>query len=43
MFGERYFTTRERLSEVVRGVRELALETGAELGPLAQEEGSCPN
>lgn len=37
MFGERYFTTRERLTEVVRGVRELALETGADTGPLEDE------
>ena len=38
MFGERYFTNRERLSAVVRGVRELALETGAEVGLLEDDD-----
>lgn len=38
MFGERYFATRERLSEVVRGVKQLALETGTGPGILADEE-----
>ncbi|WP_411845468.1 dynamin family protein [Roseibacillus persicicus] len=38
MFGERYFATRERLSAVVRGVRELAEDTGTETGPLADED-----
>lgn len=39
MFGERYFATRERLSEVMRGIAGLATETGADLGdrlPLAE-------
>lgn len=39
MFGERYFMARERLSAVVRGVQELAEETGTEAGPLADEVG----
>ena len=39
MFGERYFVARERLSAVVRGVRELAEDTGTDLGPLADESG----
>ena len=41
MFGERYFATRERLSEVMRGIAGLATETGADLGgrlPLAEIE-----
>ncbi len=41
MFGERYFATRERLSGVMRGIAELATETGAALGdrlPLAEIE-----
>ncbi len=38
MFGERYFVARERLSAVVRGVRELAEATGTDAGPLADEE-----
>lgn len=32
MFGEQYFATRERLSEVMRGIAKLALETGTEIG-----------
>ena len=32
MFGERYFATRERLSDVMHGIAELATETGTELG-----------
>jgi predicted GTPase len=32
MFGERYFATRERLSEVMRGIAELAVETATDLG-----------
>lgn len=32
MFGERYFATRERLADVMRGVAGLAADTGAELG-----------
>lgn len=39
MFGERYFATRERLSEVMRGIAGLATETGADLDgrlPLAE-------
>ena len=32
MFGERYFATREQLSEVMRGVVTLAAETGTDLG-----------
>ena len=39
MFGERYFLARERLSAVVRGVQELAEETGTETGPLADQAG----
>ena len=40
MFGERYFATRERLSEVLHGIAGLAAETGTELAPLAElEEG----
>ena len=31
LFGERYFATRERLSDVMRGVAELAAETGTDL------------
>lgn len=31
-FGERYFATRERISQVVRGIKRLADATGAELG-----------
>jgi predicted GTPase len=34
MFGERYFATRERLSEVMRGIAALAKETGTDLGDL---------
>jgi len=39
MFGERYFATRERLSGVMRGIADLAKETGTDLGdrlPLAE-------
>jgi GTPase Era involved in 16S rRNA processing len=32
MFGERYFATREQLSQVMRGIAGLALETAADLG-----------
>ncbi len=32
MFGERYFATRERLSDVMHGIAALAVETGTELG-----------
>ena len=32
MFGERYFATRERLSDVMRGIAELAVETSTDLG-----------
>lgn len=39
MFGERYFVARERLSAVVRGVRQLAYETGTHPGPLSDEAG----
>lgn len=39
MFGERYFATRERLSAVVRGVQELASDTGTNPGPLGDEGG----
>lgn len=41
MFGERYFATRERLSEVLRGIAELATETHTDLGgrlPIAELE-----
>lgn len=34
MFGERYFATRERLSDVMRGVAKLARETGADIGGM---------
>lgn len=38
MFGERYFATRERLSEVVTGIISLAKETGVNsTGRLSQE------
>ncbi len=40
-FGERYFATRERLSDVMRGIAELARETSTDLGdrlPLAEIE-----
>jgi predicted GTPase len=39
MFGERYFATRERLSEVIHGIASLARETHTDLGgqlPLDQ-------
>ncbi|MGJ8722980.1 MAG: GTPase [Roseibacillus sp.] len=39
MFGERYFVARERLSAVVRGVKELAEDTGTDSGPLGDESG----
>lgn len=32
MFGERYFATRERLSEVMHGIASLAKDTGTDLG-----------
>ncbi|MEN9975262.1 MAG: hypothetical protein RLZZ282_1268, partial [Verrucomicrobiota bacterium] len=32
MFGERYFATRERLSNVMRGIAEFAATTGTDLG-----------
>ena len=41
MFGERYFATRERLSDVMRGIADLAIETGTDLGdrlPFAEME-----
>lgn len=41
MFGERYFATRERLSQVMHGTARLALETAADLGgslPLGEIE-----
>ncbi|MEO5715281.1 MAG: dynamin family protein [Luteolibacter sp.] len=41
MFGERYFATRERLSDVMHGIAELAVETSTELGdrlPFAEME-----
>ncbi len=41
MFGERYFATRERLSDVMRGIAALAAETETDLGerlPLAEIE-----
>lgn len=39
MFGERYFATRERLSDVMRGVAELAADTATDLeGKLPLEE-----
>jgi hypothetical protein len=34
LFGERYFVTRERLSDVMRGITQLAADTGADLGAL---------
>lgn len=41
MFGERYFATRERLSEVMRGIAKLAAQTDTDLGdslPLSELE-----
>ncbi|GAA5117963.1 dynamin family protein [Luteolibacter yonseiensis] len=41
MFGERYFATRERLAGVMRGIVDLAADTGTDLGdklPLAEIE-----
>ena len=41
MFGERYFATRERLSEVMHGIAELAIETSTDIGdrlPFAEME-----
>ncbi len=39
MFGERYFATRERLSQVMRGIASLAFETKTDLkGSLPLEE-----
>jgi hypothetical protein len=38
-FGERYFSTRERLSDVMRGIADLAAETSTDIGerlPLAE-------
>ena len=32
MFGERYFATRERLSDVIRGIASLAADTQTDLG-----------
>ena len=32
MFGERYFATRERLADLMRGIAALAAETGTDLG-----------
>jgi GTPase SAR1 family protein len=37
MFGERYFATRQRLTDVVRGVRELGQKTGTEISNLSDE------
>lgn len=37
MFGERYFATRQRLTDVVKGVRELGEKTGAEVSGLSDE------
>lgn len=37
MFGERYFATRQRLTEVVSGVRELGEKTEADVGNLSAE------
>jgi len=34
MFGERYFATRERLSALMCGIAELAVETGADVSAL---------
>ncbi len=43
MFGERYFATRERLADVMRGTVELAAETNTDLGdrlpPATLEKG----
>ncbi len=41
MFGERYFATRERLAQVMRGTAELAAQTKSDLGetlPIAELE-----
>lgn len=41
MFGEPYFATRERLSNLIRNIADLAIETGTDLGdsmPLAEIE-----
>ena len=37
MFGERYFATRQRLTDVVVGVRELGEECGTDVSALADE------
>jgi len=37
MFGERYFATRQRLTDVVVGVRKLGEKTGADISSLADE------
>ena len=37
MFGERYFATRQRLTDVVRGVRELGEKTGTDVTELSEE------
>jgi GTPase SAR1 family protein len=46
MFGERYFATRERLSEVMTGIAALAAEIGLDVSeqlPLAElAKGACP-
>ena len=38
-FSDRHFATRERLSEVIRGIAALSEETGTELGHLLSESG----
>ena len=38
MFGERYFATRQRLTDVVIGVRELGNEVGTDLSQLDDEK-----
>ena len=37
MFGERYFATRQRLTDVVAGVCELGEKTGTQVGDLSNE------
>jgi len=37
MFGERYFATRQRLTDVVRGVRELGEKTGGDVSALSED------
>ena len=38
-FGERYFATRDRISQVVTGIAELAVDTSTDLGDLITEAG----